>query len=172
MMTRNILTALRLAAFALASVAAATSPVRAEDAYRTYHNARFGVSADIPRDWRAGRPPENGDGLQFTSPDGTATITVSGGYRIADSVAEALNSEQAPDEGETVTYQTRGPRMAVISGMRGQTIFYRKVVLSCNDQVMNRVSIEYPLARKQQFDALVSHVAASLQGGPGVDECK
>jgi hypothetical protein len=170
-MTRRILAALRLAAV-LAGIAAANSLVHAEDAYRTYRNDRFGVSADIPRDWRAGRPPDNGDGLKFTSPDGMATITVSGSYRIADSVAEALSSEQAPDEGETVTYQTRGPRMAVVSGMRGERIFYRKVVLSCKDQVMNRVSIEYPLARKQQFDALVSHVAASLQGGPGVDECK
>jgi hypothetical protein len=171
-MTRNILAALRLAVVAFAGAAAATSAVHAEDAYRTYHNDRFGVSADVPRDWRAGRPPENGDGLKFTSPDGAATIIVSGSYRIADSVAEALSSEQVPDEGETVTYQTRGPRMAVISGMRGERIFYRKVVLSCKDQVMNRVSIEYPLARKQQFDALVSHVAASLQGGPGIDKCK
>src|SRR5271155_2827690 len=122
MITPNILTALQAAAFALAGIAAATSPVDAEDAYRTYHNERFGVSADVPRDWRAGRPPDNGDGVKFTSPDGTATLTISGGYRMADSVAEALNSEQAADEGETVTYQTRAPRMAVISGMRGQTI--------------------------------------------------
>src|ERR1700727_1854207 len=130
MKTRNILTALQTAAFALAGVAA-TSAVHTEDAYRTYHNERFGVSADVPRDWRAGRPPDNGDGLKFTSPDGTATLTISGGYRMADSVAEALNSEQAADEGETVSYQTRAPRMAVISGMRGQTVFYRKVVVSC-----------------------------------------
>jgi hypothetical protein len=164
MMTPNILTALQTAALALAGIAAAQSPVHAEDAYRSYHNERFGVSADVPRDWRAGRPPDNGDGLKFTSPDGTATLIVSGGYRIAASVAEALNSEQAADEGETVTYQTRAPRMAVISGMRGATVFYRKVVVSCKDQVMNHVSIEYPLARKQQFDALVAHVAASLHG--------
>jgi hypothetical protein len=147
----------------LAGVAAATSTVRAEDAYRTYHNERYGVSADVPRDWKAGRPPDNGDGLKFTSPDGAATILVYGGYRLADTVAEALNSELAADEGETITYQTRAPRMAVISGMRGQTIFYRKVVVSCRDQV----SIEYPSARKQQFDALVSHVAASLRGVDG-----
>jgi hypothetical protein len=156
------LTALRALAFA--GVAAATSMAYAEDAYRTYHNERFGVSADVPRDWRAGPPPENGDGLKFTSPDGAATLIVSGSYRMADTVAEALNGEQAADEGETITYQTRGPRMAVISGMRGQTIFYRKAVVSCKDQVMNHVSIEYPLARKQQFDALVSHIAASLHG--------
>jgi len=171
-MTRDLLTALKAAAFVLIGIAAATSLVQAEEGYRSYHNDRFGVTADVPRDWRAGREPDNNDGLKFTSPDGTAAITVSGGYRMADSVAEALTSEQAPDEGETVTYQTRGPRMAVLSGMRGPTIFYRKVVLSCKDQVMNRVSIEYPAARKQQFDALVTHVAASLQGGPGIDDCK
>jgi hypothetical protein len=158
------LTALRAAALVLAGIAAPASPAHAEDAYRTYHNDRFGVSADVPRDWKAGRPPENGDGLKFTSPDGAATLIVSGGYRIADSVAEALNSEQAADEGETITYQTRASRTAVISGMRGATIFYRKVVVSCKDQVMNHVSIEYPLARKQQFDALVSHIATSLRG--------
>jgi hypothetical protein len=165
MMTRNIiLTALRVAACTLASVPAASFPADAEETYRTYHNDRFGVSADVPRDWRAGRPPDNGDGLKFTSPDGAATLIVSGSYRMADTVAEALNSEQAADEGETITYQTRGPRMAVISGMRGQTVFYRKVVVSCKDEVMNHVSIEYPLARKQQFDALVSHIATSLHG--------
>jgi hypothetical protein len=54
MMTPNILTALQVAACALAGVAAVTSPVDAEDAYRGYHNERFGVSADVPRDWRAG----------------------------------------------------------------------------------------------------------------------
>jgi hypothetical protein len=164
MMTRNILTALQAAAFVLAGVAAAISTVRAEEAYRTYHNERYGVSADVPRDWKAGRPPDNGDGLKFTSPDGAATILVYGGYRLADTVAEALNSELAADEGETITYQTRAPRMAVISGMRGPTIFYRKVVVSCKDQVMNQISIEYPSARKPQFDTLVSHVAASLRG--------
>jgi hypothetical protein len=161
--TKAHLTVLQAAAFALAGVVA-TSPVDAQDAYRTYHNDRFGVSADVPRDWRAGPPPENGDGLKFTSPDGAATLTVSGSYRMADSVAEALDSEQAADEGETITYQTRASRMAVISGMRGPTVFYRKVVVSCKDQVMNRLSIKYPLARKQQFDALVSHIAASLHG--------
>jgi hypothetical protein len=54
------------------------APGVAQNAWRTYHNARFGVSADIPSDWKAGEEPANNDGLVFSSPDGTATITVSG----------------------------------------------------------------------------------------------
>src|SRR5262249_35584903 len=47
--------------------------------WRTYENTRFGTVAEVPRDRRAGREPENGDGLAFSSPDGQATITVSAG---------------------------------------------------------------------------------------------
>src|SRR4051812_15197745 len=138
----------------LNGVPAATG-ASATEAWRLYRNERFGVSADIPRSWKAGRAPDNGDGLAFTSPDGAATIRVSGGLNIADSIAEAIEAEQTLDEGETVTYRRRGDRMSVLSGTRGAVIFYRKAMLSCGDEVVNRVSIEYPLARKEAFDELV-----------------
>jgi hypothetical protein len=152
----------------------AVAGAAADEAYRTYRNERFGVSADVPRSWKAGRSPDNGDGLAFTSPDGTATITISGGLNIADSVTEAMQAELTPDDGETVSYRRQTDRMAVLSGTRGTTIFYRKAILSCKDAVMSRVAIDYPLARKQEFDALVTHVARSLRGGPGaqVGSCK
>lgn len=119
------------------------------------------------REWRAGRPPENGDGLRFTSPDGESFISVSGSFNIGDTVAEALENELLADDGETVTYRDKRERMSVVSGTRGTVIFYRKAMLSCNDQIVNRVSIEYPAARKASFDALVTHVAGSLKGGKG-----
>jgi hypothetical protein len=48
---------------------ALAAPADAEG-WRIYNNERFGTTAEVPADWRAGRPPENGDGLVFTSPDG------------------------------------------------------------------------------------------------------
>jgi hypothetical protein len=68
--------------------------------WRGYANARFGTVAQVPGDWRVGREPENGDGLDFTSPDGQATITVFGGLNIDDSVEQVLprsNLEQCLD---------------------------------------------------------------------------
>jgi Tfp pilus assembly protein PilE len=152
----------------LAVAACLFTAAHAQEQYRAYLNDRFGVRADVPRSWRAGPEPENGDGLKFTSPDGTATITVSGGFNIADTPAEAIDSEQQADDGETITYRNKNARMSVISGTRGATIFYRKALLSCKDEVVNRVSIEYPAARKAAYDPLVSHVAGSLRGSVGV----
>lgn len=162
------------AALLMASLAA-LSPATAEQAYRNYRNARFGVSADVPSDWKAGREPDNHDGLVFSSPDGAATIIVSGILNADDAPAhEVMADEQRPEQDETVTYQKASARQAVISGTHGDMIFYRKAILSCGDQVINHLSIEYPAAQKQAFDALVSHVAASMRSSPGeqISKCR
>ena len=157
----------RYAVLLTASIAM-LAPASAEQGYRQYRNWRFGVSADVPSDWKAGPEPENNDGLVFASPDGAATITVSG-ILNADSApaAEVIADEQRARDGETVTYRRASARQAVISGTRGNVIFYRKAILSCNDQIVNHLSIEYPVAQKQAFDALVSHVVASMRSSPG-----
>lgn len=162
-----------LLGLALLISSAALAPGHAQEKYRTYRNERFGVTADVPREWRSGRPPENGDGLKFTSADGAASISVSGSFNISDTVAEAMENEQLADDGETITYRVKQQRVSVVSGTRGSFIFYRKAMLSCNDQIVNRVAIEYPAARKAAFDALVTHVAASLRAGRGFqsDNC-
>ena len=168
--TRNWL----YAAACIASVAS-LCPVNAEQGYRTYRNDRFGVSADIPSDWKAGQEPDNNDGLVFSSPDDAATITVSGILNADDTPAsKVIAEEQRAQSGEAVTYRSKGGRQAVISGTRGAVIFYRKTILSCNDQVLNHLVIEYPAAQKQAFDALVAHVAASMRSSPGaqISKCR
>jgi hypothetical protein len=148
--------------FGLLTASVGTAPAQS---WRSYANARFGTIAEVPRDWRAGREPENGDGLAFTSPDGQATITVFGGLNIDDTVERAMSSREQPMEGETLTYKRRRGRVLVVSGLNGDRIFYRKSMLSCRDQIWNNVSIEYPTARKAAFDMLVTHVAGSLRFG-------
>ena len=110
------------AAFVVAAVAA-LCPVKAVQGYRTYRNARFGVSADVPSDWKAGREPDNMDGLVFSSPDGAATITVSGILNADDTPAgEVIADEQRAQSGETVIYRSKGPHQAVISGDRKSVV--------------------------------------------------
>jgi hypothetical protein len=163
---RSIVIALLLAGSATAAAA--------EGSWRTYYNARFGVSTDIPAGWKAGPEPEINDGLVFSSPDRTATITVSGILNVDSSAAQAIADEQKGRDGETVTYRSKGARQAVISGTRGDIIFYRKVIVSCHDQILNHLEIEYPAAQKQAFDGLVGHVAGSLHSGPSwqIPGCK
>src|SRR5215831_17288985 len=108
------LTAIALLAFAAVATAAPQ--------YRTYVNARFGTTAEVPTDWKADPPPENGDGLRFRSPDQRASITVSGSLHVWDSIEEAMKIYETPDKDETITYRHREPRALVVSGTRGDTV--------------------------------------------------
>jgi serine/threonine-protein kinase len=47
--------------------------------------------------------------------------------------------------------------------LRGDKIFYRKSILVCRDQIWNHLSVEYPAARKVEFDAIVARAAQSLR---------
>lgn len=163
--------ALVLSTLALSALALLVQAEAAEG-YRRYVNERFGASADIPAGWRAGRAPDNGDGLRFTSPDGRAFVSVSGALHASDTIGEEIDAI-ASEPGASITLEKRGSRSLVQSGLRSGTIFYKKSLLACNDQVWTHLVIEYPAAQKAGFDALVTHVAASLAGGTGYQvDCK
>jgi hypothetical protein len=151
---------IRLSALALI-FAVYAYPAGADD-FRLYSNPRFGASAEAPSNWRAEPPPENGDGQIFRSPDGQASITVSGVLNIAATPEEAMREEEQPQQGERITYMNQSRRMVVVSGLDGDKIFYRKSILVCGDQIWNHLSIEYPAARKADYDAIVARTAKSL----------
>ena len=158
---------------AIAAVAVALSGCGAKaDVWRLYHNTRFGVTADYPAGWQMQPEPENNDGRIFVSPDGRARVTISGIFAL-DSRAQELADEAKPREGEQVTFKTQKSDWIVLSGVRGNMIFYRKALISCKDTVWNHVQIEYPAEDKAKYDSLVAHIAASLRSGSGYDaQCK
>jgi hypothetical protein len=146
-------------------------PALAEN-WRSYHNDRFGPTADYPAGWTMGPEPENNDGRRFSSPDGDAFVIISGNFAM-DSRAEEMARNAEPNEGETVTYSAKGNNWVVLSGTRDGRIFYKKSLLSCGDQVWNNLYIEYPAEDKVIYDKLVSHMAASLRPGEGYNiTCK
>ena len=151
----SLLTALLVCA----GVAVAAQP------WKRYGNDRFGVTADVPADWQAQPPPENGDGLTFLSPDGKASLAVYGRYVMEDSAASALDAGAQPMQGERVTYIKRGPGAVTVSGFQGDRIFYRHALLSCGAQVWSNVELEYPADQKAALDPIVAHVVASLRSG-------
>ncbi len=160
-MARPLALALILAIFA--------SPCLADD-FRLYSNPRFGASAEVPSDWRAEPPPENGDGQVFRSPDGQASIAVSGILNLAATPEEAMRDEEQAGAGERVTYLNRGRRMVVLSGFNGDKIFYRKSILDCRDQIWNHLSVEHSTARKADYDAIVTRAAKSLRFSGASDQ--
>ncbi len=143
------------------------------ESWRIYHNTRFGATAQIPANWSMDPAPENNDGRSFTSPDKRAKIVIAGIFAGTPRPDEDIALRAKPNDGEVVTYEKRGIRWIVVSGTKGNVIFYRKSILTCGNSIWNDFSIEYPFAEKEKYDALVKHVAASLHGGNGYDaeEC-
>jgi hypothetical protein len=148
---------------ALAAVSAATS---AGAGQFTYTNQRFGTVCTFPDEIFSIREPEpeNGDGQQWSAPDG-AHLTCSGILNIDDDTPKSfVAAEMASAEpGYKVTYAKAGKDWAVLSGIKGDTIFYERRLFG-KDSVIRTVWIEYPPALKSKYDPLVGAIAGSLKG--------
>jgi serine/threonine-protein kinase len=136
--------------------------------WRSYHNSRFGVTADVPAGWIMQPEPENNEGRIFLSPDGRARLTISGIFATESPEVERAE-KAAPLPGETLTYKAAKGNWIVLSGQRGGRVFYRKAMLSCRNTVWNDLDIEYPVEDKPKYDGLAAHAAASLRPGSGYD---
>ena len=62
-------------------------------------------------------------------------------------------------DGEDVTY-LRGERdRLTVSGLKGDRIFYRKVMLACGGTIWRHVAMEYPATAKGDFDRFVERMS-------------
>ena len=152
----------RLGLIVVVAIAACACPASAQS-WRPYHNDRFGTVGASPAGWIAQRPPDNGDGQIFSSPDGRATLTISAGYNEPATPAGLARLAGYEDAG-TVTYRKAGKDWIVVSGQKNGQIFYRRYVLSCANSIWNSVSVDYPAAEKSAYDAIVAHAGAALRG--------
>ncbi|RWL81195.1 MAG: hypothetical protein EOR67_13660 [Mesorhizobium sp.] len=135
----------------------------------TYVNARFGTVCTFPDQIFTQRmpEPENGDGLEWHSADG-ASVACYGSYNAFDDTPKSLveNEKASPEPGEEVTYGKAGKNWAVLSGTKGDKIFYRRSVFG-KEGVIHSVFIEYPAALKAKYDPLVGTIAGSLHEASG-----
>jgi len=68
--------------------------------FKTYVNGRFGFSILYPQNFVSNKPPANGDGLRFTSPDGNAALVAYGSNNANFSLQELYNMEIKNIKGE------------------------------------------------------------------------
>lgn len=155
---------------ALLMTAALTGTALAAE-WQTYVNDRFGASADIPADYTEGEAPANDDGRRFTSLEGDATIAVWGAFASLEGESFAQYAEQLVDydrkDGWTISYKAGKADWFAFSGSKDDRIVYEKIIQACNGQIANHVRLEYPSARKADFDPIVTHVTKSLRSEKG-----
>ena len=107
----------------------------------------------VPRDWQLMPPDPNWQGRRYMAPDGNAWLAF---YATnASNDAPARFKAVAFADGEDVTY-LRGERdRLTVSGLKGDRIFYRKVMLACGGTIWRHVAMEYPATAKVTFDRFV-----------------
>ncbi len=135
----------------------------------TYVNARFSTVCTFPDQifTRQMPEPENGDGLEWRSADG-ASVACYGSYNALDETPDSLveNEKTSPEPGEKVTYSKTGKNWAVLSGTKGDSIFYERSLFGKED-VVHTVFIQYPATLKAKYDPLVGAIAGSLHEASG-----
>jgi hypothetical protein len=151
---------------------AAATPAAAQTSgaqnWRTYQNDRYGTTIDYPGIFKAEPPSDNDDGRRFKSADG-AEFAVFASYGALDldlagyrqSILENL------DPGKAVTYQAHGDDWFVISGTKGDGIFYERYMLSHGKELSEGFVMSYPAALKQTYDPIVARMAKSFRSGTG-----
>jgi hypothetical protein len=122
---------------------------------------RSNFAALIPRDWQLERADAGRPSNRFVSPAGTAWLAFYARSAEDETREERFKALAFADDGE-ITY-LRGERdWLAVSGIRGDQIFYRKVVLACGERQWRHIALEYPAKEKRQFDRLVSRMSRAL----------
>ncbi len=140
--------------------------------WRSYENPRFGYSISYPASlFSAVNNPANTAGVVFKSEDGKAHITVSASINSQNQTPKDYVKWVTRESGliDLVTYSKSTKNWAVISGFKGNMVYYEKTIFSCNNRILNWVTLLYPVSEKSLYDRLVGKVTKSLEPGRGSD---
>ena len=111
----------------------------------------------IPRDWQLQPPAPNWQGRRYTAPDGNAWLAFYATNAAND--AQARFKAVAFADGEEVTYLHGERDRLTVSGLKGDRIFYRKVMLACGGTIWRHLALEYPADAKPRFDRFVERIS-------------
>lgn len=150
---------------------ASSTPAQPE--YQTYTNSRYGFSVELPASYTKGADPTNGDGLEFHSSDGRATVTMSGSNNTESlSVEQALNYYTEGAGWTQPTYQNVSGNRITASGLNqpefgatpdNTSIFYEQYLVGPGS--IDSMTWNYPQPDKDAYDAAVAHAAKTFQSG-------
>jgi hypothetical protein len=71
---------------------------------------------------------------------------------------------------DELTYRPRGRSWFVMSGYRGDSIYYEKVMFSCRAVLVNVFAISYPADQRQFYDQVVERMEDSFRPGRNCPE--
>lgn len=127
-----------------------------------YVNNRFGFSVIVPAGFERSESPENGDGDHFASSDGRATLSMYGSNSSGVTTKEYYD-DLAHGLGVEPTYTRLADDWCVLSGQKGDNIFYTKVFVGSAS--VNTFTFEYPAEQATQYRSTNDQIANSFKHG-------
>ncbi|MGQ7792870.1 hypothetical protein ACUN0C_10715 [Faunimonas sp. B44] len=136
----------------------------ADQGWQVYVNARYGTSFAFPADvFTPSPPPENGDGRRFLAQDATLEIYAWTNAERED--ASSLKTRLIGSEGyQDVTYSPSGESWLVLSGHRGDHIFYEKYFF--RGETIHGFGMEFPAASKPRYAPIIERIEDSFRAQP------
>lgn len=155
--------------FAIVLFALAVAAPAQAQGFRQFEEERFGTTALVPDDWRKLPADSRWEGTRFLAPDGQGLLVIYGVPATGDAEEHFRTMSVLP--GERVTYTRRAARWFVVSGFKGDRIFYRRGLRACGGKVWHHIAFEYPSEMKRVYDRIVTYVSRSLQPGDPDEDC-
>jgi hypothetical protein len=166
---RILITALLLGAWV---IPAASQQSHGQSGWVNYHNDRYGLSLRYPSDlFVTQRSSAAGDGDLFATANGRARLLVGAFENTDHHSPKSYQSYIARNSypGLHADYAPVGGSWAVLSGTRGETMIYEKVMFSCGGQVINSFALMYPVSERSLYDPVVEAIEDSFR--PGAKGC-
>ncbi len=131
--------------------------------YETYRNERLGYRLDYPANLlKPAESLDGGNGQKFVSEDGSAVLAVYGVRDVAPSSLKELYQKELADPNQRITYKRMKNDWFVISGYRGNKIFYERTLL--RGGVLKTFLIFYDAAMQDYFYDITEHISFSFEG--------
>lgn len=155
-----------------AAVAVPKHRPASDERWITYKNERFGYSLFYPSAlFQDEAPPENGGGQSFVSQDGRAKIVVYGTFNTENFTPREYRKVILEEFGgyDQMDYSPTSRTWFVLSGFRGDNIYYQKVMFSCAGKVINVLSITFPTEEKSFYEGMIETIEDRFRPGRGED---
>jgi hypothetical protein len=132
----------------------------AEPGWQDYVNLRFGFKMSYPANLIASPDPENGDGREYHTTNKEFSVTAYGHY-LVDMTLNSLWEDDLKEYGGHITYKRKAANRYVVSGVKDDKEFYRKV--HTKGDSCSVLHFTYPPAKAKEYDPLVEKIVKSFE---------
>ena len=157
-------------AFGCAFAQAASAATAATEGWSQYKNERFGFQLSYPGGlFVQTETPNSASGALWTSTDGAArllaTATPNETSETLESYREFVMRETYADA--KFDYTPQRDNWFVLSGQKGDTIFYERITFVCQGRFIYGWQVNYPASQRRKYDAIVEAIHRSYKPGRG-----